>query len=237
MKIALLGAPSSGKTKVAKAIARRMNEYDLDGAPDRSRGHDRYWAVVDGYVERLAKRSGLTYGVEADWPMNVQVMGHRWEAEAHAVKDGSNAICCGTIYETMVYGNIHSLLNMRQPATEREMLAVSEYHAAMMSFMGAMENTTVDYDVMFYLPFEGDSHTWEGVVDAKIDGVLEAFYRKAYTLPGTTKEKADAATEAIREIQRVTTVPPTPDVDPRGDSGDREEGSEDRSVSEQVSDL
>lgn len=225
MKVALLGAPGSGKTKVAQAISRRLNAL----AGDRPEEH---WAVVDGYVDRLAKRTGFPYGVEADWPMNVQVMGHRWEAEAHAVKDGNNAICCGTMYETMVYGSIYSLTTIRQPHTEREMLQVSEYHAALMSFMGAMENTTMDYTVMFYLPYEGEEHSWEAVVDAKLDGVLEAFYRKAYTLTGSTREKADAAAEAIREIQRVTTVPPATDPDGSGDGGDRGEGSTPGSQSE-----
>lgn len=210
MKVAILGAPGSGKTAVAKAIARRFNKPLEDGFGTVA-GPEDYWKVVDGYVDTLAKHTGLAYGMSADWPMNVQIMGHRWEREAEAVKDGSNAICVGTIYETLVYATTYSLISMRRPRNEQEMLAQSDYNTAMMAFAGAMENTTVDYDLMFYLPLESEERTWQSVVDLKIPEVLDAFFRRAYTLTGTTREKADAATEAIREVRRVTEAPDAPD--------------------------
>jgi nicotinamide riboside kinase len=198
VKVALLGAPGSGKTAVAKAIARRMNML----AADRS---DDHWSIVDGYVDRLAKRTGKEYGMSADWPTNIQIMGHRWEAEAEATKHDGNAICCGTIYETMIHGTTFMLTSMPTPNNEQEILAQNAYNNAMLTFMGIMENTTMDYDLLIHLPLEGAERTWPGLLDRKIPEVLDAFFRRAYTLEGTTRKKADAATEAIREVQRALT--------------------------------
>lgn len=196
MKVALLGAPGSGKTRVANALALKLNEP----------GDSWTWKVVDKYVERLRKRTDLPYDYRADFPQNFQVMTERWVAEAQALKDYENTITCGSIYETLAYT---LAVQFPSPRSESEMLAQTEYLNVCYRFLGAMEDTTADYDLLFYLPYKQMEDSWHGIVDQKIPQVLEAEFRRAYTLSGTTKERVNAALEKIEEVSALQSASDT----------------------------
>lgn len=189
MKVALLGAPGSGKTKLANALIGRLN------------GGDFTWQTVDHYITKLVKRTGLPYDYKADFPQNVAVMTERWNAEAQARKHYANTITCGTIYETYAYA---LAVNFPRATSETQLIAQVEYLDVCWRFLGAMEDTTADYDLLFYLPLKDpNSDTWHGVIDQKIPEILEAEFRRAYTLSGTTKERVNAALEKIEEVRAV----------------------------------
>lgn len=193
MKVALLGAPSAGKTRVANGLISRLN------------GGNFTWQTVDHYVTKLAKRTGLPYDYKADFPQNFAVVAERWNAEAQARKNYENTITCGTIYDTYAYA---LAVEFPRPHTEAQMVAQAEYMDICWRFLGAMEDVTADYDLLFYLPYKDPVpesapivDRWHAVVDQKIPEVLEAEFRRAYTLSGTTKERVNAALEKIEEVR------------------------------------
>lgn len=186
MRVGLIGAPKSGKTRVANAMAARLDKES--------------WKVVDKYVDRLAKRTGLPYDYQADFPGNVSVMCERWNAEHEALKGYPNIITCGTLYETLAYT---LAIEFPQPQSEAEMVAQVQYLDVNYRFLGAMEDTTTNYDLLFYLPYKEKQSTWHGIIDQKIPDILETEFRRAYTLTGTTKEKVNAALEKISDIREI----------------------------------
>lgn len=196
MKIALLGAPGSEKTKLAKALARALNK-----------DHPKHWVVIDGYVNRLAYRTGREYGIAADYEHNLQIIGERWTLEAEALNKGHSTITCGTIYETIWYA---SLIALEPQPTESMTLAAYEAASGFMKVFAMLERGTFNYDAMFRLPWPEDvdesmQHTWDEVLNLKIPEILDGFVRHAVPLTGTHKQKVTYALEVIRAIQTAYT--------------------------------
>lgn len=190
MKVALLGAPGSGKTKIAGRIARRLNT------------EAKSWVVVDGYVDNLRKRTDRQFGPVSDLEDNLMVLSERRIKEDEAVLKQLHTITCGTIYETVIYSAAQSML-IPGLADEGWMLEETQIAQITMQALGILERRTFDYDALFYLPLHKDPEaefTWDDVVDAKLGEVLEGFNRLAIVLDGTDRQKVDRATEVIRTI-------------------------------------
>lgn len=194
MKLAVLGAPGANKTKFAQSLARKLN------GPEK-------WTVVDGYVDKLKKQTGLDFGAQTNFVQEIEVLGARWAAEDEAYKNDANSITCGTIYETIIYASNQSKL---YAPTEDELIKEQIYIQTMMHAFGALEQMTFDYHALIYLPREGKfDRDWSEVVDAKIPEVLEGFGKHPATLRGTHKQKVDRAIEYLSPL-----FPATPDEQP-----------------------
>lgn len=193
MKIALIGAPGSEKSKYARRIANRLNK------------ESKTWKVIDGYVDHLRDSTGNPYGLDADYLANFEIAFTRRILEDEARHKGQNTITCGTIYETVVYGGIYSL---GIPHIENEQTKVSQTLVAQlcMGTLGVLETQYFDYDAMFYLPLENEERTWEHAIDAKIPEVLEGFFKQTVVLEGTDRQKVNVATQIIEEISAVYTA-------------------------------
>lgn len=182
MKIALLGAPESGKTKLAKAVARKAEGF----------------GIVDNYVDKLSKLTGGVYGSSTSFPAEIEVLGARWAAEDHAANKHEHVITCGTIYESIIYAS------SIQPwaLNEHTLMGDQVYIATVMGALGALATKTVDYTCLFYLPWEGrdHDHSWHAVVNAKLPEVLQGFGVPYVTLTGTHKEKVERVTGIISQI-------------------------------------
>lgn len=196
MKIALLGAPNSGKTAVAKALSRKLQAAN----PGES------WAVVDKYVEKLTAKTGRPFGVEADYTEHFAVVTARWVAEWEAESKGRNVITCGSIYESLIYAATLSFV----PQSEADLLDFQLYSQASMNALGVFEFVTFEYDAMFYLPWqdpdEATVHSWDGVINAKIPEVLTGHGKYAVTLNGTDQERAAEAFNFVSRIAEATTL-------------------------------
>jgi hypothetical protein len=196
MKVALLGAPGSGKTAVAKRARTQLNKTDP-------------WKVIDGYVERLTLRTGLPFGELSTIPHNLAVITNRWVLEAEAQRDGLNTITCGSIYESIIYSTFSTMF---VGSIEGEMLYDDRYRDVMMHALGAIEGSTYDYDAIFWLPwtqehYEQETGTWASVVNAKIPEALDGFGKAVIPLVGTDKVRADRVVEVIRAIAEITSPP------------------------------
>jgi hypothetical protein len=138
VRIGLTGTVGSGKTK----LARRLKK-ELDGE----------WNVVDGYVPKLAKQTGLAYGYFADHTDNLNVAFKRYELE-RSYPFEANVISCGTPLDTLAYGI------QPTPTVERDEVPDSyrQLSEAMQVYVWACLNLW-NYDVVFRLPGEGRHDT------------------------------------------------------------------------------
>jgi ABC-type glutathione transport system ATPase component len=188
MKVGLIGAPGAGKTDVGKRIVRALNRERHGG-----------WTLVDGYVDELTRRTGVTYGFEkTSTAHNIQVASTRWTKEAMDIHKGFNTVTCGTIYETMLYEAIRWI---HPPTNEAAYLDWLQEGQTVMQFLQLIDQATFNYDLLFFLPLGDHDHTWSGMLSAKIPEILEARFRYAPELTGTPRQKATDALKAIRHIR------------------------------------
>lgn len=94
MRIALIGAPGSGKTEIAKALAKEFN-----------------LKVIDGYAEAWSKRTGMVVGFSAGYPHSLSVALDRVFLEA---KEEDNFVTCGTSIDSLMYMAMSSLKTPNQ---------------------------------------------------------------------------------------------------------------------------
>src|SRR6476659_3950987 len=98
VRIALVGAPESGKTELAGQIATALDTQKV--------------SVVDNYIVDIENRSDNTLSHYATYLGNLQVAIGRWEAERLRIRDEQPdvLITCGTMVVTVVYNGIHALV-------------------------------------------------------------------------------------------------------------------------------
>jgi hypothetical protein len=210
MKVALLGAPGSGKSKVARLSLRRLNRLPLEKLPgDQTNPPGRQWKIIDGYVEKLQERTGLPFGEISTFPHNLAVITDRWVREAEAQGQGLNTITCGSIYESILYSTFSTLITSSR---EDGMVHDQMFHQVMMHTLGALESSTYDYDAIFWLPwtqehYDQDVHSWAAVVNAKRPEALDGFSKSVIPLIGSDKVRADRVVEVIRAIAEITSPP------------------------------
>jgi len=207
MKIGLIGAANSGKTKLAKNIAKELD-----------------FKIVDNYVPRLEKTTGLAYGIFANFPQNFQILFERITQEQKFAKDGFSTITCGTIYETSIYCAIlSSQISINPEDTQGFMIARSAMNA-----IGLFQAATEDYDILFYLPLsdkvkEEEGKSYNAVVDQKVSEITEGYGRYVITLnQKTLKDRSDFAIQIIKEYQASQNDEQTI----RGSTGDDSQQSE-----------
>lgn len=197
LNIALLGAPGSGKSSVARKIVALTKQSNALGE----------WGVVDGYVEALSKSTGLIFGPASNFPQNLSVITTRWVKESELYSKGLNVITCGSIYESILYSTLPTMFK-----TEEEFAANTAeniFNQIMLQALGALEKTTYHYDAMFFIPFTEkvrlkNERTWAGVVNAKLPEILEGFTKQVILLDQkTVQDKAEYAIQGILKIKEI----------------------------------
>lgn len=222
MKIGILGAPGSGKSALAKKL---------------SRAFPGEFTIIDKYVEGLENKTGYYFGTySATHPQNYQILFHRWTLEQEAENKEKSTISCGTLYESVLYTAIHSLLiEQLEPNNPEESIQIE----AAMRGLAMIETLISDYDVLFYLPYdekmrEEKENTFDLVVDQKIPQILEGYYKYSIRLEGTEREKVKNATKYVKQVRAEIKVAEDEQSAVRGSGGSDSEKSEE---SESVSDL
>lgn len=178
MKIGVLGPPGTGKSKFARALAKK---YELK--------------VVDGYVNRLQKSTGLALGPWSSYPELFMVAGLRMVEEAKA---DENRIVVGTILDTLIYAAVHADIALHKNLTAHQ--------AAYLNGRVAIEALSMwytdawDYHIAFHLPYteEGDHEQWELNIDVAYRPVIDTYLPPyVYTLQGPAEERVELASEVI----------------------------------------
>lgn len=132
MKIALIGAPTSGKSELAEALAKK-----LDGD----------YTIIDNYIDDIGKNADLAMGIRATYIGNLYAMLGRVAAERKAQSEGAeNLITCGSLIESSIYATLETLNNKSEPKLQRI--------GAFMTILGLLRQDTWDYDHAFVLSVE-----------------------------------------------------------------------------------
>jgi nicotinamide riboside kinase len=177
MKIALLGSPGAGKSKLAGALARK---HEL--------------RVVDNYVQKLQKSTGLALGPWATYPENLMIAGVRAAAEAKAAQS-DQIITVGTVVDTLVYCAVRSDVDLHSPDPDLRNAAYQAASAAMAG-VGMWYSQTWDYTLAFYLTNpKGD---WDNAYNA----VLENFHVPCIVLEGEHADRVKIASEIVDIAKR-----------------------------------
>ncbi len=208
MKIVLLGAPFSGKSVVAKSLAKKL--------PGTT-------AIVDGYIEKLGKATDEEYGIVANYGMNLQAAVTRMTAEKEAAaKHPDNIIVCGSPIESLVYNGLRVnrdiFWNKDDEDVQRTLLTIGE--GASMGLGVIVASVTDMKELLFFLPLSEQQQqelgkSYEVALDKMLPEAIQSLGRPYVTLDGTKAKKVkDAfqiATEyrewlAEREAQKPTVV-------------------------------
>lgn len=198
MKVALLGAPGSGKSKLAARLARRLNTKGPLWDPPAPRPGGQ-WKVIDDYVGKVTPDAGPIFD-RSVYPINIQIASQRWILERQAASKHQSTITCGTIFETIIYAAAHGLTLNRIP-DESLFFEEAEISKQMMESFATLAMITFDYDALFYLPHPGETEkTWNSVINAKLPEVLEGAMKQAIVLRGPLKNQCNEAYDIIKQI-------------------------------------
>lgn len=148
MRVALVGVPGAGKSRIARKLEKEF------GFP-----------VIDGYVDRLESRIDKSLGFNADFIPNLGVVYDRLFREWEVLKDEDSYILCGTILESACYTAMW--------ASDTFGLAPDpmSHRQAINAFMDTLGVITVEnwgYDLVFYLPAPQDASDLEQRLDFSI---------------------------------------------------------------------
>jgi hypothetical protein len=203
MKIAIVGPPGAGKTKIARGLARKLNTPK-----------DGQWKVVDGYVDRLRHRTGNEYGAYSSFAHELEVIGVRWAEEDAFTNKGLHCITVGSLCDSIIYATsvVPSQVN------EQIMMEDVMLKNIMMQALGSLQYKTFDYNFIFYIskPSLVDSHTWDEVMNAKLPEVLAGMNVAYIALRAdiSTKEQVEDAYGVLERyavaISSITTADQQP---------------------------
>ncbi len=192
MIIGIMGAPGSGKSSLARALATKLNERD----DFRSK-----WTVVDDYVPKLAKRTGLSYGHNATLPQNMEILFERWTREQEVEEKG------GQVIASVTYAGMYLTTEDYIRGTPLSFLQGK----ITMEYLGVLEDSIGAYNVVFYLPYnaktkEKKGRSYDMVLDQQVPEVAKGFDRSFVTLEGPLKSKVAHALSTISTLEAQATT-------------------------------
>lgn len=189
LRIALVGAPGSGKSELASKIA-------LDGIERKSPVY-----VIDRYVESLSHEVDIAMGYLADYVPNLMCAMERFSRErrhaAQYIDVFPNRLTCGTVIESACYAAMRSASEAETDSPMEKKIGTLRMETAM-NMLSMVLAETWDYTHVFYLPLRQDH-------DNEIDLRLDHSIRDALAMLGidhtplTDEDPALQALEVLKE--------------------------------------
>lgn len=212
MRIGIVGAPGAGKSEFAKKLAQNPNGY---------------FTIIDNYVQRLQKSTGLALGFWGSYTDNIMIQGIRSAEEYKSIHKqidkNDDLITVGTIMDTVLYCAM-----VTDPTWGRkEHQLMSNYVAEIaMRSLGLWFATNWEYQLTFFLPYsdkqrEEKRNTPEFEFNELMAEALESYAVPYFQLnPGPDRVKV--ATEIVNtakeeEAKLFTQEAGSPSVTERGD--------------------
>ncbi len=199
MKIALIGAPGSGKTNLAQQLTAEIG-----------------YPVVDGYVERLEGRSNYSLGYSADVVRNIMVATERLAAVRYAERELEGHICCGTVIESSCYTAMWIAETLETHEVEDRPIQIIRADLTM-NFFAMLLADTWDYSRTLYLPLPADTGTeFDRRLDFSIRDAL-AMMNVDHT-PLTEEDRFAQALELIKGDLESENTTDKSDIEPSATS-------------------
>lgn len=197
LRIAVLGAPGTGKTAFAQKLATTLRT-------ERGESKRQTVRVVDGYVKNLQKKTGYAFDIFATYPQNYQILFERWTREQEAEHAGCEVlITTGSLYETILY----TALRVNSDIVLKEDTNVQLQGRAAMEMLGVTQSLIATHDLLLFLPYDPKKlaekgRSYDVAINEKLPGVVAGYFRPLTELTGTTKRKVDHAVQAIQAVER-----------------------------------
>jgi len=205
IRIAIVGAPGSGKSAFAKALVAELKE------------RDKSVRLVDGYVQKLQKKTGYAFDIFATVPQNLQILFHRWTLEQEAEKAGCDIlVTAGSLYETILYG----AMRINSDAVLQPKDKTLQVHGRVgMETFGMIQSLIATHDLLFYLPYTEKQiakkgRSYDVAVNDKLPEVADGYFRMLNVLEGSTPRKIKDALKAIGAVERWKAENPAPNDEP-----------------------
>lgn len=164
--IAIIGAPQSGKSKIAQEVEKAI----LDGSSKFKKVH-----IVDDYIPSWQSRTGMAVGEFGTYIVNSQVALERLNAEEQALNIYQDAnlddfllITCGTLVETVVYHSFNSYCLAIHGGSDQPSgtMQNDRRSSITMQWLTLLRADSWKYDKAFYIPLDGK------IKDDEENGVL-----------------------------------------------------------------
>lgn len=176
MKIGLVGAPDSGKRRLAEALQDGLGSARIISG--------------DEYVNSVERDTDIACkGYLAPYLGDIAVAISRYGKERKSADDADHVITCGTLVETTVYTAISLTLTQDEWSW-----AVSN---VVMPLYGLMATTLLDYDLVLRLPLTDPQTDLDAALDRELDGALENLQVKYFALPAWDEGQLEAAVALI----------------------------------------
>lgn len=132
MKIALIGAPKTGKTKLGKQIAK-----------------DEGLTLIDNIPQNLSRRTGIAVGFPSDYRVEIMLAGKR--LEEMLVNWDNDILMTSTILDSLAYGRIRQISQEETESDDFEKAKI--YNMVELWYHGVMN--TFGFDKVIFLRYEG----------------------------------------------------------------------------------
>jgi energy-coupling factor transporter ATP-binding protein EcfA2 len=220
MKIAVLGAPGSGKSDFADALADLL--MDQTGRP---------WGIIDDAVTELRHDTGQEYGMLGNHLDDLQVAFKRREFEL-VIRD-QDFITVGTILDTAA----HWMARSEVVKDDEAALSQIKLQAIAATF-GMLYTDTWDYDYAFLVSRVSDftQGGYPHAVQFTLESLVATYRAPVFTFKdpeASSEQKVKLAADAIRALEK-DPIAPTPE---RGVRRGGEDGEADGDSSEPVPDV
>lgn len=194
MKIAVLGAPGSGKSDFAHELAELLQDPEESGMS---------YLVLDGLVEDLRLTTGQEYGMLGNHIDDLQVVFKRLEWEsAWSVR---SSITVGTVLDSSAhnFARVEHVSDSEVPLTQIKLQAIA-------ATFGMLYTDTWDYDYAFLLgkPEDFTQGGYPHLIQVTLNRLINAYRAPVLTFnPEVPNDKkASTAADAIRALEEETAI-------------------------------